>query len=80
MKTDVVDIYPMKFSKQFVNTLEDNVRFWGAPTKLVSDHAQVEISGCALEFLHVYGISAWQSEPHQQHQNYAQRKIQHDKM
>ena len=35
-----------------------------------------EISGRALEFLRVYGISAWQSEPHQQHQNYAERKIQ----
>ena len=55
---------------------EDNVRFRGAPTKLVSDRAQVEISGRALEFLRVYGISAWQSEPHQQHQNYAERKIQ----
>jgi len=37
MNTYVVDIYPMKFSKQFVNTLADKVRFWGAPTKLVSD-------------------------------------------
>ena len=76
MNTDVVDIYPMKFTKQFVNTLEDNVRFRGAPTKLVSDRAQVKISGRALEFPRVYGISAWQSEPHQQHQNYAERKIQ----
>jgi len=76
MNTDVVDIYPLQTSKQFVNTLEDNVRFRGAPTKLVSDRAQVEISGRALEFLRVYGISSWQSEPHQQHQNYAERKIQ----
>eukprot|EP00977_Amphora_coffeiformis_P005204 scaffold1116_cov104-Amphora_coffeaeformis.AAC.1 len=79
MNTDVVDIYPLQTSKQFVNTLEDNVRFRGAPTKLVSlvsDRAQVEISGRALEFLRVYGIPTWQSEPHQQHQNYAERKIQ----
>jgi len=76
MNTDVVDIYPMKFLKQFVNTLEDKVRFGGAPTKLVSDRAQVEISNRALEGLPVYGISAWQSEPHQQHQNYAEHKIQ----
>jgi len=74
MNTDVVNIYPMKFSKQFVNTLEDNVRFGGAPTKLVSDRAQLEISSRALKFLRVYGISANQmgrwgdnqraSEPH----------------
>ena len=40
----VSDVYPMQFSKQFVNTLEDNVRFSGAMTKLISDYAQVEIS------------------------------------
>ena len=43
---------------------------------MVSDRAQVEISNRALEFLRVYGIASWQSEPHQQHQNYAERKIQ----
>jgi hypothetical protein len=77
MNTDVVDIYPLQYSKQFVNTLEDNIRFRGAPTKLVSDRAQVEVSGRALEILRVYAISSWQSEPHQHHQNYAERKIQH---
>jgi len=76
MNTDVVDIYPMKFSKQFVNTLKDKVRFRGAPIKLVSDPAQVKISGRALEFFRVYVISAWQNESHQQHQKYTERKIQ----
>ena len=77
MNTDVVDVYPMQTSKQFINTLEDNVRERGAPTKLVSDRAQVEISGRALEYLRILMIPTWQSEPHQQHQNYAERKIQH---
>jgi hypothetical protein len=63
-------------ASSFVNTLEDNVRFRGAPSKLVSDRAQVEISGRALELLRVYAISSWQSEPHLHHQNYAERKIQ----
>jgi hypothetical protein len=76
MRIDVVDIHPMLTSKQFVNALEGNVRTRGAPDKLVSDRAQVEISGRALEFLRVYAISSWQSEPHQHHQNYADRKIQ----
>jgi hypothetical protein len=69
MNTDVVDVYPLQMSRQFINTLEDNVRFRGAPTRLVSDRAQVEISGRVLEFLRVYGISSWQSEPYQHHQN-----------
>lgn len=61
--TDVVDIYLMKFSKHLVNMLKDNVLCSGGPTQLVSDHAQVKISGNALRFFHVYGISAWQSDP-----------------
>ena len=40
----VSDLYPMHSSKQFVNTLEDNIRFKGAMRKLISDYAQVVIS------------------------------------
>ena len=35
----VSDVYPMHSSKQFVNTLEDNIRFRGAVSKLISDYA-----------------------------------------
>jgi hypothetical protein len=58
MCTDVVDIYPLQSSKQFANTLEDNIRFRGAPTKLLSDRSQIEISGKALEILRVSAISS----------------------
>jgi hypothetical protein len=37
-------VYPIKSDKQFVNTLLDNITQRGAPTKLTSDRAQVEIS------------------------------------
>jgi hypothetical protein len=41
----------MKSDKQFINTLEDNIhRRGGAPTKLISDHAQVEISAEKKKF------------------------------
>ena len=43
-RTLVTDVFPLKSQKQFVNTLEDNIRFRGAMTKLVSDYAKVEIS------------------------------------
>ena len=39
----------MKTDKQFVNTLEDNIREQGAPSKLVSDRAQVKISNKVLD-------------------------------
>jgi hypothetical protein len=43
-KTHTADVYPIKSDKQFVNKLLDNITQRGAPTKLISDRAQVEIS------------------------------------
>jgi hypothetical protein len=43
-KTHTADVYPIKSDKQFVNMLLDNITQHSAPTKLISDHAQVEIS------------------------------------
>ena len=40
--TLVADAYPMKSGKQFVNTLEDNIRRRGAMDKLLSDSAKTE--------------------------------------
>jgi len=49
---------------------------WGAPTKHISDQAQVEISNQVKEILHAYCIADWQSESHYQHQKFAEHKIQ----
>ena len=68
------DVYPMKTEKQFVNTLEDKIRKRGAMDKLISDRSQVEISHKAKDILRAYCIDDWQSEPHHQHQNYAERR------
>jgi hypothetical protein len=74
--TLVTDIYGVKNDREFVNTLEDNIRQRGAPNKLVSDRAQVEVSNKVQDILRTLFISAWQSEPHQQQQNPAERRIQ----
>lgn len=42
-ETLLTDVYSMKLDKQFVNTLEDNIRKRGAIDKLISDIAKVEI-------------------------------------
>ena len=76
MKTNVTDIYPMSRPKEFVHTLEDNVRFRGRPSKLLSDSEQVEIHGAALDFMRVLAIANWSSEPFCQWQNPAERRIQ----
>ena len=73
-ETLVTDVYGIKTEKQFVNTLEDNIRKRGAMDKLISDRAQVEISGRVLDILRSYVIDSWQSEPHYQHQNFAERR------
>ena len=72
----VTDAYGIKSDKEFVNTLEDNIRQRGAMNKLVSDRAQVNIGQKALDILRALFIGSWQSEPHQQHQNPAERRIQ----
>jgi hypothetical protein len=78
-KTHTADVYPIKSNKQFVNTLLDNITQCGAPTKLISDRAQVEISERVKQVLQPLHISTWQSEPHQQHQNPAERQYQNIK-
>ena len=76
LDTHVTDVYSIKTDSQFVNTLEDNIRYRGAPTRLISDRAQVEISKKVLDILRTLCIGDWQSEPHQQQQNPAERRFQ----
>ena len=71
-RTLVTDVYPLKSQKQFVNTLEDNIRFRGAMTKLISDYAKVEISNKVKDILRMYCSSSWNSEPYHQNQNPAE--------
>ena len=49
----------MKTDWQFVNVLLDNIRQWGAMTKLISDRAQVEISSKVQDILQNYIIKDW---------------------
>ena len=72
--TLVADAYPMKSGKQFVNTLEDNIRRRGAMDKLLSDSAKTEISNKVMDILRAYHISNWHSEPYHQNQNPAEWK------
>lgn len=76
VESEVVDIYAIKSEKQFVNTLEDNIRQRGAPACLISDSAAVETSTRVKDILRSLVIKEWQSEPYHQHQNKAERKYQ----
>jgi hypothetical protein len=76
MKFLVTDVHGMKSPAQFPGILTDEIITCGAPTKLISDSARVETSKEVRGILRTYGISSWQSEPHQQHQNPAEGQYQ----
>jgi hypothetical protein len=65
----LADAYPLHRDKDFILSLEDNIRERGAMNQLLSDRAQVEISKRIHDILRAYSISDWQSEPYHQHQN-----------
>ena len=68
----VADVYPMKSGKQFVNTLEYNIRRSGVMDKLLSYSAKIEISKKLMDVLRAYNISNWHSEPYHPNQNPAE--------
>ncbi len=70
------DGYGMKTDKEFVNTLEDNIRKRGAMEKLISDRGSAEVSKRVKDILRNMVIRDWQSQPHHQHQNRAERHYQ----
>ena len=70
--TLVADVNSLKSGKQFVNSLEDNIRRQGAMDKLLSDSTKTEISNKVMDILRAYHISNWHSEPYHQSQNPAE--------
>ena len=70
--TLVCDAYGIKSTKQFINTLSDNIRKRGAMDTLISDGGRYEISKQVTDLLCSLFIQDYQSEPYHQHQNKAE--------
>jgi hypothetical protein len=68
-QTQVCDVCGCKTDGEFLSTLQENVCRHGAPTKLISNCAQSEISKKVLQYLCALVIGSWQSKPHHQNQN-----------
>jgi len=64
---------------KFVNTLLDCIRDRGAMDKLISDHANYEMSSRVKDILRALMIGHWKSEPYYQHQNFAEHRWGHIK-
>jgi hypothetical protein len=69
-------VFPMQCASQMPGTLVDFIRQVGAPNVLFSDNAKVQMVAKVRNILHHYSIGDQQSEPHHQHQNYTERRIQ----
>ena len=76
VKTQFTKAYPMHRESEMPGTFEDFIRQVGAPNSLFSDNSKVQIGKKCTEILRMYGIMNFQCEPHHQHQNPAERKIQ----
>jgi hypothetical protein len=57
----VAGIYGLKTDKEFVNTLEDNIRERGAMDELISDCAKADMSSRVKHILRALFIGAWYS-------------------
>jgi hypothetical protein len=75
-RTRVGDAYKMKSKSEFPNTLQCNIRDHGAPDRLLTDSTTYETSKRVNVILNDLHIGAWQSEPHKQHQNPCERRLQ----
>ena len=67
--TLICDAYGIKSTTQFINTLSDNIRKWGAMDTLISDVGKYDISKGVTDFLHSLFIQDYQSESYHQDQN-----------
>ena len=73
--TLVCDAYGIKSTKQFINTLSDNIRKRGAMDTLISDGGKYEVSQRVTDLLRSLFIQDYQSEPYHQHQNKADNRF-----
>ena len=73
--TLVCDAYGIKSTKQFINTLSDNIRKRGAMDTLISDGGKYEISKRVTDLLRSLFIQDYQCEPYHQHQNKAENRF-----
>ena len=78
LNSKITDINPLKESKkgEFPSAFKDFIRRWGAPQGLFSDNAWEETSNDVKDILRHFCIGAKTSEPNQQNQNPAERRVQ----
>ena len=66
----------MRCENNLAGAPEDFIRHHGAPNAIFSDNAKSQTGRAVQEILRMYAIKDFQCEPHHQHQNFAERRIQ----
>ena len=74
--SEFTSIYPIHSKYEFPHALQDFIHDHGAMKSLHSNNAKEETSTLVQDILKMYMIRDSQSEPHYQHQNPAERRIQ----
>ena len=64
----------MNTDSQFVHALQDTIRKYGAMNQLVTDGVEALISQKMQDVLQHLWIKNWNTKPHYQHQNVAERR------
>jgi len=75
----LADTCRMVSTNEFANTLLNCIGDRGAMDKLISDQANCETSSRVKDMLRALVIGHWKSEPHCQHQNFAEHRWGHIK-
>ena len=74
--SEFTSIYPIHAKSEFPHALQDFIHDHGAMKSLRHDNAKEETSTLVQDILKMYMIRDSQSEPHYQHQNPAEHRIQ----
>jgi hypothetical protein len=75
-KCHIIHVEPISKIRKFIHCLQDFVRKWGAPNRLLGDHAANQSSFKVMDYLRLLWIGFWCSEPYYQHQNMFERRYQ----
>ena len=76
LDSELLASYPMSSETELPTTLKDFIRDYGTMEGLKSDNAKLETSFKMKDLFHMYLIKDKQSEPHYQHQNPIECRIQ----
>jgi hypothetical protein len=75
-KCHIIHPEPTSKTKKFLQCLQNFVRTWGAPIRLLADHVSYHASFQVLDYLRILWIQLWFSEAYYQHQNPFERRYQ----